>query len=470
MGEREQNLDASRETGRNDARRGGSSAGRHGAARLANAAVFAVLAVLLGVPIGVVAWLFMLVMQLTMHLVWGVVPQLLGIATPGAEASGATAVTEPLLPFWFILAVTIVGAVLLAANERRNERRGGIKIVPIMQAIMQVKKGRRYDWRKTGDYALTALLPLTFGAAVGPEAGLTNVIAAAATRVGDTTKALAVTCRACVAEGRAIRRSEVRAALRADGGPGVPSPFASRVQKRVAYGLIAAGATATFFLLGHLVGGGLTLPRLPGASWSVDLLLWALPCVVAGVVCGILFDAFSAGSARLARAFGRHVLVRNLAVALVLSCAGAAIPCVLFSGETDLFGVVEGWQEFGLATLLAMVVCRLALAPLCIACGWEGGQFFPLIFAGVVAGYAVAMLTGADPTFCAACSSAALLGTIMRRPLLAVATMLLVMPLPMAVPMVLAGWVGAVVPLPKALGAAPAKRLAVGRRGAEPRG
>lgn len=447
---------------------------------LANGAILALVALLLGIPIGLAVWLFLFVMGWAMDLVWEALPAWLGVSAESGRVVGFGS-TE--FPLWLLLAVTVVGALLLAANERRNRRRG-VHIVPIMEVLARAKSGARYDWRLTGDYALAALLPLVFGASVGPEAGLTNVAAALATRVGDAAKALALECRAATVRGRVVHRGEVGAALRADGSkaqarpanvsptglgtsttPAAPDPFAHRWQKIATYVLIGAGGVAVLQAMSALLGGGLSFPRLDDAAWSRELLLWALPCVAVGIAGGVFFDAMDVAAARLATALGPHTVVRNLIVAVALSLAGIAVPYVLFSGEEDLGSVVAGWQELGVVLLVAMALLRCVLAPLCIRCGWDGGQFFPLIFIGVTLGFAMAAATGADPTFCAACSSAALLGVVMRRPLMAALIMLIVMPVPMLPPMLVAALVGALIPLPQALGAAPAKRF--GRRAGE---
>ncbi|MDU1882352.1 MAG: chloride channel protein, partial [Eggerthella sp.] len=88
---------------------------------------------------------------------------------------------------------------------------------------------------------------------------------------------------------------------------------------------------------------------------------------------------------------------------------------------------------------------------LCIRFGWRGGHFFPVIFAGIAIGYGMATLTGADPVFCLCACTAALVGGVMRQPLMTVLLLFLCFPVKGIVVMLAAAALGAAVPLPKAL-------------------
>ena len=98
--------------------------------------------------------------------------------------------------------------------------------------------------------------------------------------------------------------------------------------------------------------------------------------------------------------------VKNWPWALVLF----ALPEVLFSGQSGTWDLLSGWQAMGAGMLPATCVAKLALTQLYEESGWIGGEFFPLIFCGVAAGYAVAIITGGDPMLAVALSTGALVG------------------------------------------------------------
>ena len=109
------------------------------------------------------------------------------------------------------------------------------------------------------------------------------------------------------------------------------------------------------------------------------------------------------------------------------------------------------WTTMGALALLATGFAKVLVTPLCIRFGWRGGHFFPVIFAGISIGYGMAMLTGADPVFCLCASTAALVGGVMRQPLMTVLLLFLCFPVKGIVVMLAAAALGAAVPLPKAL-------------------
>ncbi|MFR3091547.1 MAG: chloride channel protein [Eggerthella lenta] len=135
----------------------------------------------------------------------------------------------------------------------------------------------------------------------------------------------------------------------------------------------------------------------------------------------------------------------------VLALMGIALPFTMFAGETQAEQLGEVWGTMTAFALLATGFGKVLVTPLCIRFGWRGGHFFPVIFAGISIGYGMAMLTGADPVFCLCASTAALVGGVMRQPLMTVLLLFLCFPVKGIVVMLAAAALGAAVPLPKAL-------------------
>ena len=130
---------------------------------------------------------------------------------------------------------------------------------------------------------------------------------------------------------------------------------------------------------------------------------------------------------------------------------GIALPFTMFAGETQAEQLGEVLGTMTAFALLATGFGKVLVTPLCIRFGWRGGHFFPVIFAGISIGYGMAMLTGADPVFCLCASTAALVGGVMRQPLMTVLLLFLCFPVKGIVVMLAAAALGAAVPLPKAL-------------------
>lgn len=94
---------------------------------------------------------------------------------------------------------------------------------------------------------------------------------------------------------------------------------------------------------------------------------------------------------------------------------------------------------------------KAALTPACIKLGWRGGHFFPVVFSGIALGYGFAQISGADAVFCVAACTSALMGAVMRQPLMAALLLVMCFPLKGVIVMLAAAAIGAAIPLPQAL-------------------
>ena len=90
----------------------------------------------------------------------------------------------------------------------------------------------------------------------------------------------------------------------------------------------------------------------------------------------------------------------------------------------------------------------MPITPMCIKMGWVGGNFCPCIFAGAACGYGLAQLTQADPVLMVTIVVAVFLAGVLRKPVLAIALLLLFFPLNGIVWMGIAAVVGSLLPVP----------------------
>jgi len=109
------------------------------------------------------------------------------------------------------------------------------------------------------------------------------------------------------------------------------------------------------------------------------------------------------------------------------------------------------WTTWTAAALLGTGLLKAVITPLCLNMGWVGGNFFPSIFAGVAAGYGLAMLTGADPMLMVTVTTTAFLAGVIRKPLLVLAVLFLCFPVQGIFWMGLAAIIGAALPIPSIL-------------------
>ena len=418
-----------------------------------NRALFLISVALTGALAGAAVWLFFFAMEHGIDFFWTEAPHMLGAASPEL-ASGPFGC----LPYPFF--VCLVGGLLIGLYEKVT----GAKTDDLNQVMAKVKQDGRYPYDNLGKLSIAALLPLLFGGSIGPEAGLTGVIAGLCSWVGDRMRRFG-------AEFRELTLLGTQAALTAlFTAPvfGFVAPLAGsadgqddssdeitiklpKAQKTVVYGIAIAGGLGAYLLLGQLMGGGMGMPRFEAAEMGSLELTWLIPLTLVGMVCGWLFFVSEHASEALAHAIGERPVVKAMLAGLALAACGTVLPFTMFAGETQADVLMETYLTIPAGVLIATGLVKAMLTPALINLGWRGGHFFPVIFSGVSLGYGFALLTGADPVFCVAVCTASTMGAVMRQPVMVVGLLLMCFPLKGIVAMIIAAVIAAGIPLPKPL-------------------
>lgn len=412
--------------------------------RLGRYAGFIVVTLLLGAFAGAFAWAFFFLMNAGIALLWDVVPGWL-------EAAGLPAVAYP-------LAFCLLGGVVIGLFQKRL----GPCPADMNTVLAQVKATGRYEYDTMGRSFAGALLPLLFGGSIGPEAGLTGVIAGLCTWVGDRLRFARSELRDVASAGTAAVISAIFNAplfgLAAplagyadgsDGAAGATSVEVPRGRKVAIYLLAIAGALGAFAGLGALFGGGMTLPRFTEVSIGALELAWCIPLALLGAAAGWLYHASGVLARRTARALGARPVLQAVIAGALLGLCGTLLPFTLFAGEAQTEQLAEAWGFMAVGALIATGFLKVLVTQACLGLGWRGGHFFPLIFAGISIGYGAAALTGIDPVFALCACTAGLLGAVMRQPLMTALLLFLCFPVKTAFVLLVAAALGAVVPVPR---------------------
>ncbi|MEE8715621.1 MAG: chloride channel protein [Coriobacteriales bacterium] len=360
---------------------------------------------------------------------------------------------------------------------------------PLGQVLDQVKKTGAYSLGGVGTAIVSFLLPIAFGGSVGPEAGLTGIVAAGCTWIGATLRRAGVNAKevvdvstsaavsailgtpfAGVAVALEGRRGGTGEAHEAPANPaaepgvadfeGTTGPAAAldpddytfrRSTKAVLYCSAALGGFGGIALMTEAFGSSFALPRFGSVAASWPGALWFFACLALAYAMTIVYHATAKGVGALGRLLGSHEVAAPVICGVMLGCVGVALPDVMFSGATQTSEIIGSWTGASAFALLATGLVKAAATPFCVGMGWRGGIFFPCIYAGVSCGYGVAALAGADPMLCVVTVTTAFLAGATRRPLLAIALLLLCFPIDGILWMGLAALAGACIPLPKAL-------------------
>lgn len=412
-------------------------------------AIYTIVVIMLGSVAGLVCWLFFFLMDTCLHFLWNTLPQTLGIDSHSA--------LNGLDGWWWPLPLCLFGGLLVGLLQKRY-----LGLPKEMNEVMaQVKQTGRYEYSNLPANFLCALIPLIFGGSIGPEAGLTGVIAGLCTWVGDRLRFLGREFQELASAGIAAILSAVfdaplygLAVPTMDNGESVAGmkPIASRPVKVVVYVAAVASSLGTMAVLKHLLGGGSGLPHFEGIQAGSSEWLLVLPLALSGTLLGWICH-FSGKAARLtSNRIGNRPVVKALLAGLLLGIVGCVLPFTMFAGETQAETIQNTWALVGVTGLLLTALVKPIVLQFCLNLGWHGGMFFPMIFSGIALGYAAAGITGADPIFCLCICTAATMGAVMRQPILAALLLVMCFPVQAVLPMLLAAGIGSVIPLPKGIG------------------
>jgi H+/Cl- antiporter ClcA len=356
------------------------------------------LGAVIGIPGAIVAVAFLSLVHWLEHWLWVSLPSSMGLTTP---------------PWWLIVALPVVGAVLVWLATRLLPGHGGHE--PIYGLSMEPTPTNH-----AAGVALAALGSLAFGAVLGPEAPLIAL---------GSIMGIAVARWARV-EGQGLQVLSMAGSMSAIsalfGGPLVAGVMVTEAGLTLGAALVPAmlpgllGAAIGYTLIvgyGSWTGipvEGLTIPDLPDYATTrvVDL----VAAVVIGLIVAVIVPIVRLVAKRLLDLRGRVglgpvVVAGGLALGVIaasVQALGGNYADVLFSGQTSIPTLLSTGTEWG---LVAVVLAKALAYAISLGSGFRGGPVFPAIFIGtavaVVIGDAIGMSPTAAVAIGAACGMAA---------------------------------------------------------------
>lgn len=397
------------------------------------------LALAVGFAVGAAVWLAMGVTNLITRFVWHDLRSVIDVA-------------------WYPLALCTFGGAVIGIWTKAT----GNSPEPLPKVMATVKKTGGYKLDGVGKSIVSFMLPLVFGGSVGPEAGLTGIIAGACTWIG-------VKLRRAGLKAKAVADLSISAVLSAIFG----SPFVGvvataedalpdesaytfrRSAKIVLYTASAFGAIAGVLFISSIPGLGGGLPHFgPISAEGLEMLL-TIPLALCGWLLAMLFHASSSAAGRASERIPHSTVLAPIVCGVLMGAVATFLPDVLFAGEEQASEIALEWTAVPAMVLLLTGVFKVIVTPMCLNFGWHGGNFFPCIFAGISFGYGLAALSGADPMLCITAVTTSLLAGITRQPLLTIALLLLCFPIDGILWSGIAAFIGASMPMPSSILASP---------------
>lgn len=396
--------------------------------------VFLLFVALCGGAVGVLIAVFLKIVKLSIIFLWEVVPFVL---------------SSPLYPL--ILCTT--GGIIIGLWEKKT----GALLLTFEEVILKYKKEKTISYKYLHITFLSALFPLIFGGSVGPEAGLSNVIAGAFCWVRDRYKTAMVSISRDISNKKRVSmramiktpiHSYIGHTIHADG----KTYNISKVQQWVVYITAAFGGIISIRLINSFLQFGKTnFIKLNNFSIGMNEMIAILPLVLLGILCGILFLLIGKITHNIFAPLNEKKVVRAVLGGMILGSVSLFIPMVLFSGEESIFTLTRDWQSYTPGMLLITCALKIIIINVCLHSGWRGGNFFPILFCAASLGYGLSGIFPLNAEFVVLTLMSAFVSAVVGQPLIVIAICMVFSPLQAIIPISIAAFIGGKLPFLKTL-------------------
>lgn len=379
-----------------------------------NTFFFVMYGLIMSLFIGIVSFVFLLLQGGLTEILWETIPN------------------ELVLNRWYFLVMCLVGGLAVGLVRKK----WGNLPVTAHRTMTQLKQHRTLDYRLIWHSLGIALIILSFGAGVGPEAALLSGIISLSVWQSDklryyyfNQKQLARLTK----KERLLRMMNPRDYLQKYDPVLAPNKGKLLAKKRLFNTLFIINGTAAFSLLMKVTSQPSFVSKMGESAFEWQDVWLILPLLLIGMFFSRLYD-----KASHQLEYGLHrllpsVIIRALFGSIVIFGVSQLYPNLLFSGQTSMSLLASIGRKETVATLLLLAMIKLLFLQICLHTGWVGGDIFPVVFSSMIIGFAVSgLLPQFDALFIVAVTGASVAISVLKSPILVGLFMMLFFPLNLA--------------------------------------
>ena len=363
--------------------------------------------VIIGTIAGLIIWCFIRGMDFGIQLLWDYIPNLINFK-------------------YYTIVVCFIGGVLIGLWKNKY----GDSPEELNEVIQTVKKDNRYSYNNFFPSIVSSIFPLIFGASIGPEAGLTGIIAGLFTWIGDKLKIFNDE----LEELAHIGITATLGTIFASPLFGFVEPLENeestlpKTSKNILYFIAILSSFGIFIFLNHLTHNHAGLHSI--GAVTIDNLNY--PGIIVLIIIGIILSYIYFISHKLSKILFRNIennfILKGAIGGLILGIIGTLLPLTMFSGEAQIYLLLDSGVELGLIILILTSTVKIVLTNICIETGLKGGHFFPLIFSGTAMGYALGIILNMDPIISMSIVTTSFMASILKKPLAVVLLLMIIFP------------------------------------------
>ena len=375
---------------------------------LKNNLLLTIYTIMIGAIAGLVIWCFIRGMNLGIDFLWDYLPGLINFK-------------------YYTLVVCLMGGLLIGLWKNKC----GDMPEELDEVIKTVKKDHRYSYSNIFPSIVSSILPLILGASIGPEAGLTGIIAGLFTWIGDKLKIFNEELEELAHIGITATLGTIFASpmfgfvepIENEGGN------LAKTSKNILYFVAILSSFGIFLFLNHITHHHTGLHSI-GTATLTNL---NYPGIILLILLGIMLSYIHFISSKLSKIIFKNLksnfILKGLAGGLILGIMGTLLPLTMFSGEKQMYLLLDIGAQLGLEVLILTSILKIILTNICIETGLKGGQFFPLIFSGTAMGYAMSIILNMDPIISMSVVTTSFLASILKKPIAVVLLLMIIFPM-----------------------------------------